>query len=592
MNAPTMFIYLGISKKMMGKRKTKSKAKIKRQQKATKKAKNIFKKAARRVNAAWLPKGTVTKPSYLVALAQINTVVGDIHENTRKVLAVIEKAKEQHAQLIVFPELTLTGYPPKDLILRQDFVDVNMQRFIDIVNACKGISCIFGFVNKSNKGLYNAIAFVKDQKILGIQDKIHLGAGERCYFTEGSMPDVFFAGNTRIGVIISYTAEHETIMQDLMQKGVDVIVISAASPYTIDHIRELHSISIAKRYQVPIVFCNAVGAQDDCIFDGASFVVDKDGHIIQQAKKFVEELLIVDIHKTGSSFTQTKDQASGLYGALTLGIRDYFAKTGHAKAVIGISGGIDSAVTATLAVHALGKENVTGLFLPSKITSKESIADAKKICTNLGIILKVITIDPLVLSSARAVGMRYDKKNITLTEQNIQSRVRSQLLMSYANTTNALVLSTTNKTDLATGYFTLYGECTGALAPLADLWKTQVIAIAHFLNSLAKQKQRSNVIPESILKKPPSAELRLKQKDSNDLPLYDVLDKILSLYIIHKKDIHEIAKLGFDAELVRRIAFMVTKSEFKRHQMPLPLTVSSCSFGPSWRYPVVSGWRG
>ncbi len=580
----------------MGKGKTKSKAKIKQKQKAVQKSKNIAKKQKQVFKKQSVTKGSPQKPPYSVVLGQINTLVGDVHENARKVIAVIEKAKEQGAQLVVFPELTLTGCPPKDLLLRSDFVDVNMQRFIEVVNACKGISCVFGFVNKANKNIYNAVAFVKDQKILGIQNKTHLvsadGFDERRYFSEGSSPDVVMAGNMRLGIVISYNPEQELTIQGLVQKGVDLLVVVAASPYSLEKTTELEITGLAKRYQTPVMYCNSVGAQDNLIFEGGSFAVDKNGLVISRARKFTEELLLVDANKTGSSFTPSKDQASELYAALTIGLRDYFMKSGHTKAVVGISGGLDSAVTATLAVHALGKENVTGLLLPSKMTSKESMADAKKICGNLGIAWKSINIDPIVLPTARTVGMQYDKKNISLTEQNIQSRVRSQIIMSFANNTNALVLATTNKTDVATGYFTLYGECTGALAPLADLWKTQVVLLAQFLNALAKQKQRSNVIPDSILKKQPTAELRPGQKDSDDLPSYDILDKLLSLYIVHKKDIHEIVKLGFDAEMTRRIAFMVMRNEFKRQQIPLPLRVSTCSFGPSWRYPIVSGWRG
>lgn len=582
----------------------KTKAKIKKQQKLKAKKKHILKKpvpkpgkkhfgAKQQLKQPALP----AKPAFLIALAQINVLAGDIQGNAKKAIAVIEKCRESGAQLVVFPELMLTG-PAKDLLQRPDFVDMNLQKFIEVVNSCKGISCIFGFVNKGNKALYNAAALVKDQKILGIHHKNHLDASlfdEKRYFSEGTAGDVFFVGNTRIGVLLcTELLEVASSIDVLVQKGVDLVILLSASPYSIDkpQEREQQLMTLAKKYQVPFVFCNTVGGHDDLLFDGNSLVVDKTGQVITRAKSFSEDLLLANPFAAGKGFTPTKDQAAEVYQALTLGLRDYFAKTGHSKAVLGISGGLDSAVTATLAVHALGKENVVGLVLPSKITSKDSLQDAKKICAMLGIECKVIGIDNLVLPAAKVLGLAYDKKNISLTEQNIQARVRAQILMNFANKTNALVLASCNKTDLAIGYCTLYGETAGALAPLADLWKTQIRTLAVYLNAVHKQKQKGNSIPESILKKEPSAELRPGQKDKDDVPQYDILDKILQLYVVHKKDIHEIAKLGFDAELVRRVAFMVVRNEFKRQQMPMPLRVSSCSFGSNWRYPVVSGWRG
>lgn len=596
----------------------KNKAKVKQKQKAAKKAKNILKKgifkkikkikqqsqkASKKSSQQSLSSSvsskqiqtsgkTGQKPSYTVAIAQIDTLVGDIAGNTQKIIALIEKARDQGAQLIVFPELTVTGYPPKGLLSRPDFADANMQKFIQIVSACKGITAIFGFVNKVNQSLYDAAVCVKDQKIIGIQNKMHLVThiGQRKYFTEGTSANIMHTGTMRLGIIIAKQNEEETAVEQLVMNGIDLLVWISASPYAVEKNMEPYGILLARKHQIPIVYCNAAGGQENLVFDGGSFAVDKQGLILARGKKFSEDLLFADLSKAGTSFTPAKDQTADVYQALTLGIRSYFTKTGHAKAVIGISGGIDSAVTATLAVHALGKENVFGLVLPSKITSKESLQDAKKICGNLGIAWKQINIDPLVLSASRAVGVAYDKKNISFVEQNIQTRTRAQLLMDFANKNNALLLSSLNKTDLATGYFTMYGEPTGALAPLGDLWKSQIMMLAGYMNTVNKQK--SKVIPDSVLKKQPSQELRPNQKDSDDLPSYDLLDKILQLYVVHKKDLHEITQMGFDAELVRKVAFMVAKSEFKRKQIPTVLRISSCAFDSSWNFPSVSGWRG
>lgn len=552
--------------------KAKVKAKIKKKQKVQKKAKNVLKKQVQQP--------IQKKPAFVVAIAQINAIAGDINENARKIIAIIEKAKQSNSQLVVFPELTVTGWPVDDLLKRPDFIDKNMQKFIEIVNATKGISCIFGFVNTANNTIYNAVALVKDQKIIGISNKVH-----PWYFTPGQMPDVFIADNMRIGIVAAEYNEEETTIQQLATKGMDFLVIISASPYTLYKDTEQYVSQTAKKYVIPVVYCNAVGSQASTIFDGASIAVDANGMAIARLKKFAEELLLVDMNKQGTAFVPPKNQIEDVYHALTLGIRDYFAKTGHQKALVAISGGLDSAVTAALAVHALGKENVTGLFLPSKITTKESVQDAKRVCTALGIQWKTINIDQYVSLFAKLAGLKYEKKNIGMVEQNIQARVRAHLLMMHANKSNLLLLSSLNKTDLATGYFTINGESAGAFLPLGDLWKSDIAKIAQYMN---KQKR---VIPDSVIKKQPSAELRHGQKDADDLPLYEILDKVLELYITQRKDIYEITKMGFDADLVRRIAFMVMKNEFKRRIVPFSLAVTRSSFN-SLKFPVSSGWKG
>jgi len=530
--------------------------------------------------------------AYSVALAQINTVTGDLNANTQKILSTIEQARQRGVHILIFPELTITGQCPKDLLQRPDFVDLNMQKFIEIVNACRGISCIFGFVNKVNGVLYNALAVVKDQKILSIENKMHLNPEELLYFVSGKQGNIVQLGNARIGVVLCHSlVDEQGYIGQLVDQGVDFIVVVSASPYVLrrPEEREQMAILLAKKHQVPLLFCNAVGGHDGIIFDGSSFIVDKKGLIAGRAKKFAEEVLVVQTNAVGKEFTPPVNQAAEVYHALTMGLRDYFAKSGFTKAVIGISGGLDSAVTAVLAVHALGAEHIVGLSLPSKISSNESIKDAKQLCNNLHIPLHVIKIDPLVLPTARALGLAYDKKKISLTEQNIQARARAQLLMGYANKESGLVLSSVNKSSLAVGYCTLYGDMVGALAPLGDLWKIQVRSLAEFINALWKKKHNKVVIPLSILKKIPSAELRPGQKDSDDIPEYDILDKALQFYVVNKKDIHQIGKLGIDHELVRQIALMVHRNEFKRQQMPLVLVVSGSGLGT---LPVVSGWRG
>ncbi len=558
----------------MGKKKSRAKAKIKQKQKVQKKAKNIVKKQAKQ-------QITQKNPPFLVVLAQINIHAGDINENARKIIAVIEKAKQNNAQIVVFPELTITGWPVEDLLLRNDFIDKNMQKFIEIVNATKGISCIFGFVNKVNHNIYNAVAFVKDQKIMGIANKVH----PHHFFDSGQVSDVFTDGSRRMGILIAEHNEEDTTIQQLAAKGMDMLVVISASQYSLNKETEQYMLSLAKKYAVPVIYCNNAGSQSGIVYEGGSIAADKNGIAIVRAKKFTEDFILADINKSGTQFTPPKNQIEDVYTALTVGIRDYFAKTSHQKALVAISGGLDSSVTAALAVHSLGKENVMGLFLPSKMTSKESAQDAKRICTALGIEWKTISIDSYVIPFAKAAGLKYEKKNISFIEQNIQARVRAHLLMLYANKNNLLLLSSLNKTDVATGYFTMYGECAGAFLPLGDLWKSDVIKIAQHINKHKK------IIAESILKKQPSTELRPDQRDSDDLPPYDLLDKILELYVVQKKDVFEITKTGFDRELVQRIALMVMKSEFKRRLVPFSIAVTSCSFD-SMKLPVVHGWKG
>ncbi len=584
-----------VKKKVFSKVKAQQKKKIKQQVKKKAEVKRTVLKKKLLQQKAGGEKKKVLAPEFKVALAQLDFLVGDISANTAKILQTLEKSREMGVELVVFPELAIPGHLPKDLLKRPDFVDMNMQKFIEVVSACRGIACIVGFAHKTREGVYNAVAVVKDQKILGIVNKTHLDSivfDEKKYFLEGGPTDVFQIGNKRVGVVLCTTVEEESAaVEQLAGKGVDSLVVVSALAYGRRSLQgqEQASALLAKKYQVPLAYCTGVGANDQHIFEGGSFLVDKNGLVAARAKKFAEDMLVVSMNASGSAFVPPVDQLGDLYHALLLGVRDYFAKTGFQKAIVGVSGGLDSAMIAELAVEALGSERVFGLFLPSKMTSKESFFDAKRLCANLKIPLKIINIDPFVLSLARGLGFSYDKKNMSATEQNIQARVRAHLLMGYANKENALVLSTVNKSSLAVGYCVLYGDTVGALAPLGDLWKTQVKALAVSLNARYKKQHKQDAIPLSILKKEPSAELRPGQREVDDLPAYDILDSILEQYIVLKKEIREIEHQGFSSDIVRRVASLVQRNAFKRKQMPLVLYVSSC---PLEELPVVSGWKG
>ncbi len=573
--------------------KISKKKKITKTTKRKKATKKVHKKISKK-------KGKAVKKELqtTVAIAQINSSVGDLDANAQKIIATIQQAKNKGAELVVFPELTITGYPPKDLLLRQDFIDTNLRKFIDVVNVCRGITCIFGFVNCINGAVHNAVAVVQDQKIITIDNKAKLPShpyfDENKYFIEGKRADIFFLKDKRVGVVICPNAfDEQAHIEAVVEKGVDIIIIIGASHYAVRKPQEREQLCthLVKKFEVPLLYCNNVGAEGALVFDGSSFFVNVKGNIAMRGRKFTEELIMINIDGAATLANPSVNQAEEVYQALTLGIRDYFAKTGFSKAIIGVSGGIDSAVSLCIAVHALGAENVKGILLPSKITSKEALIDAKKLCETLGVHYQKINIDLLVGTVAKIFGLKYEKKNISATEQNIQARVRGQILMNIANKEGALTISSVNKSSLAVGYCILDGDMAGTLAPLADVWKTQVYSLAQFINTVYKKKHKKLMIPQRVLERPASQELRAGQVDTQDIPPYETMDKILQFYIAHKKEISEIAHLGFDIDLVRQIVHMFNKSQYKRELFPTGITISSC---PLWDVvlPAVSGWRG
>jgi NAD+ synthase (glutamine-hydrolysing) len=586
-------------KKKAAKRKgriAKKKTKKVVRKKVTKKTKR--KAREKKATPKQQPLKTSTTNKFPIAIAQLNMSVGALDKNAEKIIATIQQAKDAGTKIIVFPELAITGYPPKDLLLRQDFIDVNLQKFIKIVNACRGITCMVGFANQVNGALHNAVAIIKDQKIIAIENKEKLPShsyfDENKYFSEGKRADIITIDGKRLGIVLTpnlFAAKAR--IETLAEKGVDGIIAIGASPYAVRKPQEREQLAAhtAKKFDVPIIYCNNVGGQDGLVFDGNSFFVDAKGTIVRRAKPFSEEVLIVDLEGKEKAVTPTVNQTVEVYNALTLGIRDYFAKSGFAKAVIGVSGGIDSAVTLAIAVHALGPDNVTGVIMPSKVSGKETMADAKRICETLNIKYKRINIDNLCTATAKTVNLKFQKNDLSITEQNIQARVRAQILLTHANKESALVITTANKSSLAIGYCILGGDIAGTLAPLGDLWKTQVYGVAKYINMAYKRKHKKVLIPIAVIEREPTMELRPKQKDSDEVPPYDVMDKILQFYIAHRKNIHEIAQLGFDAELVRRIALMVQRSQFKRESLPVSISISS---RPLWSMvlPVVSRWRG
>ncbi len=524
---------------------------------------------------------------YRIALAQINTTVGDLEGNTQKIIEDIKRAREQNADLVIFPELTITGYPPRDLLLKEDFIRKNLEKLEEIVHETGDISAVVGFVDSREKDIYNSGALIQDREIIGIQHKVNLSCDvfdEKRYFKSGKEGLVFDLDSLRIGIGICEDIQVENLTKRQAEKA-DLIVNISALPFYAGKTRirrELIS-GIARKNNIPIVYLNLIGAQDDLVFDGGSYVFNEDGRLVSGCKRFEEDFLITELGKQGIIPEREENLIRDIYDALVLGIRDYARKNGFSKAVIGLSGGIDSSLTAVLAADALGRENILGISMPSRISSKESLNDAKKLSENLGIKHKVIPIQGIFDSYLETLREEFKDTERDVTEENIQARIRGNILMALSNKFGYLVLSTGNKSEMAVGYCTLYGDMSGGLAAISDLPKTTVYKLARYINEVRGRE----IIPRSIISKEPSAELREGQKDTESLPPYEVLDLILHEYIEKNKGMREITKLGFDEEVVRDVIRRVDHSQYKRQQAPLGIKITP-KFGFGSRMPITN----
>jgi NAD+ synthase (glutamine-hydrolysing) len=538
-----------------------------------------------------------------VACAQVNPVVGDIEGNARKVLEMVQKAQELGATLVVFPEMCLTGYPPRDLLERPAFVKANQRALEELAPKVTGITAIVGFVDENplpeGKPLYNAAAVIAEGRIESIHYKSLLPTydvfDEARYFEPASGNVPVRIGETRTAVTICEDIWTDDVcgprnlygrdpLEELARRKFHLIVNISASPYSMgrEKLRVLLCQNQAQKYKVPLVLCNQVGGNDELLFDGTSVVVDAQGNVIARAKSFEEDLIFADLeYGAGDRRGTDEDDIRMVYKALVMGVRDYAHKCGFDRAVVGLSGGIDSAVTAAIAAEALGAHQVLGVLMPSRFTSDRSIYDAQALAKNLGIRTTEIGIQPLQETYAAALRPAFGDRPPDVTEENLQARIRGNLLMAISNKLGYLVLSTGNKSELATGYCTLYGDMAGGLAVISDVPKTMVYRIAReVLNANAE------VIPNTILEREPTAELRPDQKDTDTLPPYDVLDPILEHYVVEHRAPDEIVALGFDAAVVERVIAMVERAEYKRRQMPPGLRVTTKAFGIGRRYPI------
>ena len=529
-----------------------------------------------------------------IGICQINPTVGAINKNKKLILENYDRSVSLGAELVVFPELAITGYPPQDLLLREQFL-TNTENALDEIVKCASTPMILGSTLVENSHLFNCSFLCENGKIVGHYKKILLPTydvfDEDRYFKSGSEPSVFeltISGQSkRIGLQICEDLWDHNYSKDLAESiketGADIIINISASPFGDDRLTERSKLIKAKaqKTSLPFVYCNMVGSQDELIFDGQSLVYGQDGNLIAKGKAFEEDLLIVDLKETNQINLPSMKREESLYKALILGVKDYFSKTGHHQAVIGLSGGIDSSLTACIAVEALGKDNVYGISMPSKFSSSHSMSDAQALAGNLGVDFREIPINSIVESFEALMAPDLDKNNIGVAEENIQSRIRGNILMALSNKHGWLVLSTGNKTELAMGYCTLYGDMNGGLSVISDLSKEDVYKISKWINTSSGK----NIIPENSITKPPSAELRPDQVDPFD---YDIVSPLVSALIDNQKSPFELVMDGADPDLVKNISKRITLNEFKRRQAAPGLRVSSKAFGMGRRVPIVN----
>jgi len=561
------------------------------------------------------------KKSLRIGLAQINTTVGDLAGNQKKISEYLAQAQGVGCDIIVFPELAITGYPPEDLLLKKHFIDANLRAVKSLAADVAHIVAVVGFVDRDKQGLlYNAAAVIAEKKIQAVYRKNHLPNygvfDEKRYFTSGRDLSVFRYDNINIGISICEDIwQGKTYSQRYAKAGVDLLLNLSASPYHCHKSRERKAVlaSCARTSHAVVCYCNLVGGQDELVFDGHSVILDKKGTTLARAEIFAQDLLVADVNVAARTKRSRKatpvidavkfsgkakpvvaarkaqklSSSEEIYQALVLGTRDYILKNGFQKVVLGLSGGIDSALVAVIARDAVGKENVLGVSMPSRFTSAGTRADARILAQNLGIHFNEISIDELFEIYLKALQPVFEGRAANIAEENLQARIRGSLLMALSNKLGPLVLTTGNKSEISVGYCTLYGDMAGGFAVIKDVPKTVVYQLAHCIN----QKNGCSVIPESIIARAPTAELREDQKDQDTLPPYDVLDAVLQGYVEKDEGLVQLKRKESNAELVRNIIRLVDRMEYKRRQAPLGVKITPKAFGKDWRLPITNKYR-
>ncbi len=540
-----------------------------------------------------------------IGLAQIDTTIGDFTGNSAKIISYAKRAQEAGAGLVIFSELAVCGYPPRDLVEKPAFVRRNQEVLCQIAEATRGIAVICGFVSparyEAGKSVMNSAALLRDDQIEFVQSKRLLPTydvfDEMRNFAPALEQRVFPMCGRKVALTICEDAWNDKQfwnrqlyqvdpVEELVRGGANFVLNISASPFYVGKqaLRRDMLAAIAKRHKVPVLMANQVGGNDSLVFDGSSVVLSPDGSVVAQAKSFEEDLIFYDSDTgIGDIHEQPETDEANAYAALVLGTRDYVRKCGFKRVLIGLSGGIDSALTATIACDAIGPENVTGIGMPGPYSSPGSVEDARQLAQNLGIRFELIRITEIYEAYLQALHPVFAGREADVTEENIQARVRGNLMMSLSNKFGALVLSTGNKSELAVGYCTLYGDMAGGLAVISDVPKTMVYRLAEHANA---QRLR---IPRATIEKPPSAELRPNQTDQDSLPPYEVLDAILDDYIEHYRTAEEIAQAhGYELELVRAVVRLVERAEYKRQQAAPGLKITEKAFGVGRRFPIAA----
>jgi NAD+ synthase (glutamine-hydrolysing) len=543
-----------------------------------------------------------------IALAQINVTVGDFTGNSKKIIEYALQARERQAEVVLFPELSVCGYPPRDLVEKSSFVTRNREVVEEIARNTQGITVVCGFVTpaheQTGKSVMNSAAVLRDGQIIGVQSKRLLPTydvfDEMRNFAPAPSQQVMKIAAEPAALTICEDAWNDKTywnrrlyssdpIEDLIGQGGRIVLNISASPFYIGK-RELRGDivrAIAIRHKLPVALVNQVGGNDQLVFDGSSVVFAPDGRTIAQAKSFEEDLIFCDTESlTGDIHPQLQGDIETAYAALVLGTRDYVHKCGFKKVVMGLSGGIDSALTAAIAVDALGRENVLGVGMPSEYSSEGSVTDARELAENLGIRFEMVAIKEIFNQYRGALKTVFAGLHEDVAEENLQARIRGSLLMAFSNKFNMLVLTTGNKSELGVGYCTLYGDMAGGLAVISDVPKTMVYRLSEYVNKDRK------IIPQSTITKPPSAELRPGQKDSDSLPPYEVLDKILEDYVEDSKSARDIAEArGFDEAVVDKVIKLIERNEYKRQQAAPGIKISEKAFGVGRRFPIAAKYE-
>ena len=546
-----------------------------------------------------------------IALSQINVTVGDIDGNIDRILRRIKSAKDLEVELIAFPELSITGYPPEDLIFKTQFVDDNLAALKRIVSASENIYVVVGYIDSDKDAIYNSAAIINDKTVIGTYRKMILPNygvfDEQRYFTPGTEPTTYDINGIKTAINICEDIWSDNGPVETQSKsGAKLLININASPYHRGK-REQREALLSRRavdHNLALAYVNLVGGQDELVFDGTSVMVSTDGEVLARASQFSEDNLIFDISleedpstkkckvsnfdtekNSRASLKEPMDDLEEVYSALVTGTRDYVNKSGFEKVIVAISGGIDSALVTTIAVDALGSENVVGLSMPSRYSSEGSVTDSESLAENLGIELLKTSIEPVFSEYLSTLKGLFKKAKPNIAEENLQSRTRGTLVMAMSNKFGWLALTTGNKSEYATGYATLYGDMAGGFAVIKDVPKTLVYKLCNYRNSI------NTVIPMEIIRKPPSAELKPNQLDEDSLPPYDQLDEILKAYVEDDKTYTDIISEGQDEEMVKKVINLVDNSEHKRRQTPPGVKITERNFGRDRRMPIVNRYK-